>query len=271
MFPPIIMQREMAVRAYDRAGMMIEADLAAKDALVAMTLAWLARGEVLRLEVQDSGRGIAPERQQHIFNRFEHADAQTNRAYGGTGLGLTVCEKLVALHGGQIGVQSQLGQGSLFWFEIPLQAAQDQSPSVTASDDTLANEALNMLVVDDNQVNLMVAQLQLQKCWPHAHITTVDSGAKALALLDRQIFDVALVDMIMPEMDGLQLTHQNRQHCPAIVARMPVLALTANTNPVDRDRCLAVGMNEVLHKPMDTSILTFTVGHFVRLAREGKL
>ncbi len=225
----------------------------------------------LRLEVRDSGRGIAPERQQHIFSRFEHADAQTNRAYGGTGLGLTLCEKLVTLHGGQIGVQSQLGHGALFWFQIPLQAAQDQSPAHQIPDDGLADEKLNMLVVDDNRVNLMVAQLQLQKCWPKAHIVTVDSGAKALVVLDTQVFDIALVDMIMPDMDGMQLTHQIRLSFSARVAQMPILALTANTNPVDRDRCLSAGMNEVLHKPMDTDVLMRTVGHFVRLAREGKL
>lgn len=231
----------------------------------------MARGDQLRLEVLDAGRGIAPERQQHIFRRFEHADVQTNRAYGGTGLGLTLCEKLVSLHGGQIGVVSQPGQGALFWLEIPLHAAQDQSPADPSPDDDLADEALNILVVDDNPVNLMVAQLQLQKCWPKAQITTVDSGARALPLLDAQVFDVALVDMIMPVMDGMQLTQHIRQHFPAIAAHMPILALTANTNPVDRDRCLAAGMNDVLHKPMDTTVLMRTVGHQVRLAREARL
>ena len=230
----------------------------------------IARGEWLRLEVSDAGRGIALERQQHIFRRFEHADVQTNRTYGGTGLGLTLCEKLVSLHGGKIGVVSQPGHGALFWLEIPLQAAQDQSPE-DLQDDGLADEALNILVVDDNRVNLMVAQLQLQKCWPMAKITTVDSGAQALPLLDAQVFDVALVDMIMPVMDGMQLTQHIRQHFPAIAARMPILALTANTNPVDREKCLAAGMNDVLHKPMDEAVLMRTVAHQVRLAREARL
>jgi signal transduction histidine kinase/CheY-like chemotaxis protein len=230
----------------------------------------IAQGEWLRLEVRDAGRGIALERQQHIFRRFEHADVQTNRTYGGTGLGLTLCEKLVSLHGGKIGVVSQPGHGALFWLEIPLQAAQDQSPE-DLRDDELADEALNILVVDDNRVNLMVAQLQLQKCWPRAKITTVDSGAKALPLLDAQVFDVALVDMIMPVMDGMQLTQHIRQFFPAIAARMPILALTANTNPVDREKCLAAGMNDVLHKPMDEAVLMRTVAHQVRLAREARL
>jgi signal transduction histidine kinase/CheY-like chemotaxis protein len=230
----------------------------------------IARGEWLRLEVRDAGRGIALERQQHIFRRFEHADVQTNRTFGGTGLGLTLCEKLVSLHGGKIGVVSQPGHGALFWLEIPLQAAQDQSPE-DLQDDDLADEALNILVVDDNRVNLMVAQLQLQKCWPRAKITTVDSGAQALPLLDAQVFDVALVDMIMPVMDGMQLTQHIRQHFPAIAARMPILALTANTNPVDREKCLSAGMNDVLHKPMNEAVLMRTVAHQVRLAREARL
>lgn len=236
-----------------------------------VTVRMLARGERLRFEVQDSGRGIPRERQVHIFRRFEHADVQTNRAYGGTGLGLTLCEKLVTLHGGQIGVDSEEGRGACFWLEIPLQAAHSADPLDVLIDDSLSDEPLSILVVDDNQVNLMVAQLQLQKCWPKAQITTVDSGAKALSLIDQQLFDVALIDMIMPDMDGMQVTRQIRQQFPAIAARLPILALTANTNPVDRERCLAAGMNEVLHKPMDTAMLMRTVGRHVRLAREARL
>ena len=233
-----------------------------------VTVRMKAQGERIRLEVQDSGRGIPRERQVHIFRRFEHADVQTNRAFGGTGLGLTLCEKLVTLHGGQIGVDSQEGRGACFWFEIPLQAAQSTDFLVALTDDNLSDEALSILVVDDNKVNLMVAQLQLQKCWPNAQITTVDSGAQALSLIDQQLFDVALIDMIMPDMDGMQVTRQIRQQFPAIAARMPILALTANTNPVDRERCLAAGMNEVLHKPMNTVMLMRTVGHHVALARK---
>ena len=235
-----------------------------------VTVRIMALGDRMRFEVRDSGRGIPLERQAHIFRRFEHADVQTNRAYGGTGLGLTLCEKLVMLHGGQIGVESQEGRGACFWFEIPLQVAQSTDPSMTMVDDNLSDEPLSILVVDDNKVNLMVAQLQLQKCWPKAQITTVDSGAKALSLIDQQLFDVALIDMVMPDMDGMQVTRQIRQQFPAIAARMPILALTANTNPVDRERCLAAGMNEVLHKPMDTAILMRTVGHCITLAREGQ-
>jgi len=236
-----------------------------------VTVGVKAQGDRLFFEVQDAGRGIPLELQAHIFRRFEHADVQTNRTYGGTGLGLTICEKLVTLHGGFIGVDSQEGRGARFWFDIPLQPALSADTPSSPQDDALSDEPLRILVVDDNKVNLMVAQLQLQKCWPQARITTADNGAQALQLVERQRFDVALIDMFMPEMNGLEVTQQIRQHHPAIAARMPILALTANTNPVDRDRCLAAGMQEVLHKPMETGVLMAAVGLSVRRAREGKL
>jgi CheY-like chemotaxis protein len=146
--------------------------------------------------------------------------------------------------------------------------AQAAEPTEALDDDAMTEASLSILVVDDNKVNLRVAQLQLQKCWPHAQITTVDSGAQALSLMDQQLFDVALIDMFMPDMDGMQLTQQIRQFFPAIAASMPILALTANTNPVDRDRCLAAGMQEVLHKPMDAATLMSAVGRHVRSARK---
>ncbi|WP_158272883.1 ATP-binding protein [Limnohabitans sp. T6-5] len=226
----------------------------------------LAQDDQFRCEVCDTGRGIPPSQQALIFRRFEHADVQTTRAYGGTGLGLSISEKLVALQGGQMGVTSQPEQGATFWFQVPLQTAQtQQKPSLQALAN-LEDEALRILVVDDNNMNLMVARLQLQKCWPKAHIVTAENAALALQLLDEQGFDVALVDMIMPDMDGMALTQQIRTQFPAIAAHMPILALTANTNPVDRQRCLDAGMDDVLAKPMDLMALMHSVSlHIARV------
>ena len=232
-----------------------------------ITLGILRHGECLRFEVTDTGRGIALAKQAHIFSRFEHADVQTTRTYGGTGLGLSICEKLVSLQGGQIGVDSQEGHGARFWLEIPLQAARTL-PVLTATElPVLTDSALRILVVDDNAMNLMVARLQLQKCWPQALVVTAGSAAEALVILGEQGFDLALIDMIMPGMDGMQLTQQIRQRFPASTARMPILALTANHNPVDRQRCLDAGMDGVLDKPIDLKTLVLMVTRHVSRSR----
>jgi hypothetical protein len=108
----------------------------------------------VKFSVQDTGIGIAPDRQQVIFDRFEHANIQTNRQYGGTGLGMAICERLVALQGGTLGLSSELGSGSRFWFKLPLpQVPAPSMAGVGATDVT--QEALRFLVVDDNAVNLM--------------------------------------------------------------------------------------------------------------------
>ena len=227
-----------------------------------------ARPEGLRFEVEDSGRGIAPERQQQIFNRFEHADVQTKRAYGGTGLGLAICERLVTLQRGRIGVRSSgLQQGALFWFELPLQATEAPQARDAAVEDGDGARPLRFLLVDDNTVNLMVARLVVHKGWPEASVSTAQGGAQALALLDAQTFDVVLMDMVMPEMDGLETTRRLRQHANAQVARMPVIGLTANTSAREREQCLHAGMNEVLAKPIELAALTEAMDRLSRARR----
>ena len=220
-------------------------------------IACLVQGDRLWFEVQDTGRGIPMSRQLQIFNRFEHADEQTNRAYGGTGLGLAICERLVVLQNGRLGVSSQEGIGSRFWFELPCQVLSSTSATQQVMEKGLMPSYFDVLLVDDNVVNLMVAQLQIKKHFPGASIVAVESGQAALQALERRHFHIALIDMVMPDMNGLELTRRLRaspQH-----SLMPILALTANTNPMDRQRCLEAGMNGVLHKPMDSRMVQKTM------------
>lgn len=218
----------------------------------------------IRFEIQDSGRGIALERQAEVFKRFEHADVQTNRAYGGTGLGLAICERLVTLQGGRIGVQSSPGLGALFWFELPLKPVQLTMMASQVEPGTVQQSAAyRFLLVDDNAVNLMVASLVIQKYWTQSHLTTAGSGEQALQLLATQDFDVVLMDMVMPGMDGLQTTRHIRQHPRQAVADLVVIGLTANNTLKDREACLQAGMNDVLTKPMDGAAVQTTLQHWL--------
>lgn len=214
-------------------------------------------GDLLRFEVQDSGPGIARERQKDIFNRFEHADIQTQRRYGGTGLGLAICEQLVRLHQGHIGVQSEPGQGACFWFEWALRTASPPAaqPSALTTVAGASDRPLRFLLVDDSPVNLMVAQQMLRQVWPQAEITTAGSGEQALELLETLAVDLVFMDMLMPGLDGPQTTRRLRLHARSDIANLPVVALTASHSSQDLERCLGAGMNDILLKPMDKTAL----------------
>ncbi len=211
-----------------------------------------SQADGLLFEVQDTGIGIATDRQQQIFLGFEYADIETNRQYGGTGLGLAICERLVSLQGGTIGLTSELGLGSRFWFQLPLRLASPQAAK--AADDITqlqANRDLKILLVDDNDVNLIVARMLLNKCLPSATVVEVSSAALALEKLRTQPLNIVLMDVIMPEMDGMQATQVIRHSFASPLSDIPVLALTASANPVDQAKCLEAGMNDVLLKPLD--------------------
>ena len=224
-------------------------------------------------EVQDTGIGIATDRQQQIFLGFEHADIETNRQYGGTGLGLAICERLVTLQGGTMGLTSKLGLGSKFWFRLPMRLAPVQAVHAAADvAQLLAKGDLKILLVDDNDVNLIVARMLLNKCLPQAKVVEVRSGALALEQLRTQVFDVVLMDVLMPEMDGMQTTQAIRHTLAAPVSDIPVLALTASANPADQVACLDAGMNDILLKPLDERELVAKISKAVAVfAQRGRV
>ena len=206
----------------------------------------------LRVEVQDTGIGMTPTQQAQVFGRFEKAHSDDFHLHDGTGLGLSICEKLVQLQGGQLGVISQSGQGSTFWLEVPLLAAPTPPLGAPAASlpGSVAGAALRFLIVDDHPVNLLVAKSMVLKLWPSATVQTLDEGVQALAYLAEHTVDLVLIDMFMPDMDGLALTKAIRA-LPGPIHHMPVLGMTASNQPLDLQRCFEAGMNNVVLKPID--------------------
>ena len=208
----------------------------------------------LQFDVVDTGVGVPAELQRIIFNRFEHADAETQRQFGGAGLGLSICERLVHLFGGEIGMQSRLGEGAHFWFHVPCLPC---APPTRIQPSTPAGmgEKFCLLLVDDNAVNLQVALHFCRTLWPQATVLTARSGKSCLDLLATLTVDMVLMDMIMPDMDGAQATREIRTQLPAPTCHTPIIGLTASTHPSDIAACFEAGMDDVMHKPIDKSRL----------------
>jgi PAS domain S-box-containing protein len=207
----------------------------------------------LRFEVQDTGIGIPPDKQQQIFEPFRQADGSTTRKYGGTGLGLAISKKLVELMGGRMGVVSQVGEGSTFWFEVSLPAC-DAPAHVRLEQQLRAAEqtpltGLRVLVAEDNFVNQKVIRRTLEK-WG-IEVQIANNGREALEWLSREPFHLVLMDCQMPEMDGYEATRRIRAYEQPRGLHMPIIALTANALSGDREKCLECGMDDYLTKPVN--------------------
>jgi PAS domain S-box-containing protein len=214
----------------------------------------------LRFDVCDTGIGIAPQHLNTIFQAFNQVDASSTRSYGGTGLGLSISSQLVELMNGSIDVTSEVGKGSCFSFVVEFarvedkaQAAARKSEPATASEaprDHGAGPQLRILLVEDNAVNRTVATRLLEK--RGNQVIAACSGQEALDTLEREQwrFDAVLMDIQMPEMDGIETTRELRKRERTAGVRLPVIALTAHAMERDRQRCLAAGMDAYTVKPI---------------------
>lgn len=230
----------------------------------------------LRFTVCDTGIGIDPARVKVLFEPFVQADASTTRRYGGTGLGLTISRQIVEMMGGHMGVQSEPGKGSTFWFSVPFDRGAETVQTHTepgeatsrldrrvhaAAAPSPANTPVRharILLVEDNTTNRMVAAHQAERLG--YAVQAVASGREALELLEREPFDLVLMDVQMPEMDGLETTHRIRHDLKNTANRsIPIVALTAHVLSGDRERCIETGMDGYLPKPIETDVLAGTL------------
>ena len=213
--------------------------------------------ERVRIEVQDTGPGISPDLRSRLFQPFTQADESTTRRFGGTGLGLSICRELAELMGGQVGVESEYGQGSVFWAELDLPAA--PTPISTQLREARNNEdleGLRVLMVEDNPVNMMIAVALLEQ-WG-LEVAQASDGSQAIEAINAAAtlgkpFDAVLMDVQMPVMSGHEATRVVRRRFSA--AELPIIALTAAALISERDEALAAGMNDFLTKPIDAQRL----------------
>lgn len=216
--------------------------------------------KALIFAVQDTGIGISKEKLQTIFEAFAQEDTSTTRKYGGTGLGLTICSKLLELMNSKLELQTEVGKGSMFYFTLELPYAEEiEEPALAAAYDgniqeheekvSLASKgAYKVLLVDDNPVNMLLAKSIVKKLLPSSEISEAYNGAEAVKQYKREIPDIIFMDIQMPEVSGYEATRQIRllekdRHTP-------VVALTAGTVKGEYDRCIEAGMDDYLSKPV---------------------
>ena len=225
---------------------------------------------LIRFDISDTGIGIEADKIARVFEKFAQADASTTREYGGTGLGLAICHDLSRMMGGDIGVESEAGKGSTFWFTVTCEKSKIDATAITLDKTASiparpleASRPYRILLAEDNPLNQEITVATLEGMGHD--VTVVENGADAVREVQSGPYEVVLMDMQMPIMDGITATKAIRRLAGG-VSRIPIIALTANAMVGDREKYLASGMNAYASKPFEPDQLLSTISHCV----EGK-
>jgi len=225
-----------------------------------------SEGVAVRLgfAIADTGIGIAPEAQGKLFTEFTQVDSSISRRFGGSGLGLAICRRLVERMGGTIGVESVAGAGSTFHFDVLLTVPRSEvARSAPVAEPVARTAPRRILIAEDNATNRLVATRMLERMG-HS-VEAVENGREAVDAVRRGGFDLVLMDVMMPEMDGLAATEAIRR-LPGEGARIPIIGLTANAMAADQERCLAAGMTHFETKPISAARLDAAIGRVLEEA-----
>jgi PAS domain S-box-containing protein len=219
----------------------------------------------LRAEVADTGVGIADGQIAHVFERFTQADVSVSRRYGGTGLGLAICKRTIELMGGQIGARSVEGAGSTFWFEVSLPIAETLAAPTESDAPAALERPVRLLLVEDAAINRELVKTVLAPF--DIEIDEAEDGLQAIAAFGLRDYDLVLMDVQMPGMDGLTATRRIRASATPRAAATPIVAMTANVLPEQIARCLEAGMDDHIGKPMNPADLLSAIAHWSSNAR----
>ncbi len=226
----------------------------------------------IRFAVADTGIGIKKEKLVQIFDSFVQADESTTRLHGGTGLGLSISQYLVSLFGGKLEVKSTEGEGSEFSFTIQVKKVASDNIIAKIEDDTvpdsrIGEEQINILLVEDHNFNQMVAT-QLLKNWsPSLNIDIANNGKEGVDKISEKDYDLVLMDIAMPIMDGLDATKHIREKLPNPKNQVPIIAMTAHALKSERDKCFKIGMNDFISKPIDPNLLYKKINKILNLSK----
>ena len=209
----------------------------------------------IHFEIQDTGIGIASDRLDAIFEKFTQAETSTSRKFGGSGLGLTICKRLVELQNGKISAKSKPGAGSVFSFWLPMETGKKSfpAPRVPAEDSSPKTlEGVNILLIEDDKMNQFVGKKVLEKKWK-ANLTIVSTGEEALEMVKNKDFDLLLMDLILPGISGYEVTRKIRRNEDGNFENpsVPIIAFTADAFAETRAKAYDAGVDDFVSKPFD--------------------